>query len=103
MKIVTFVPLTHADKVREAFAKAGAGQIGDYDSCSFSSLGTGRFRPQEGAKPFIGEIGKIEKVEEERIEVICPEEIFEAVVKVVRAAHPYDKPAIDVYPLLNNL
>lgn len=101
MKIVVFVPVSHADYVRKAFAESGAGQIGNYDFCSFSSKGFGRFRPGEGSKPFIGEQGVIEEVEEERIEVICPYSKLEMVLKAVRAAHPYEEPAIDVYPLLN--
>ena len=101
VKIVTFVPLSHAKKVRQAFAQAGAGHIGNYDYCSFSSLGTGRFRPMKGAKPFIGETNKIEEVKEERIEVICRMKILDTVLKAVRVAHPYEEPVIDVYPLLN--
>jgi hypothetical protein len=99
-KIVVFTPLSHADQVREALAKAGAGHIGNYDACSFSSRGVGRFRPLKGAKPFIGEVGEIETVEEERIEVICPANILEKVLKEVKKAHPYEEPAIDVYPLV---
>lgn len=102
VKIVVFTPLTHADAVREALAKAGAGHIGNYDSCSFSGRGIGRFRPLKDAKPFIGEAGKIEEVEEEKIETICPKEILPEVLKAVLGAHPYEEPAIDIYPLLNH-
>lgn len=101
VKIVVFTPLTHADQIREALAKAGAGQIGNYDSCSFSSRGIGRFWPLKGAKPFVGEPGKLEEVEEERIEVICPKGKLEAALAAVKKAHPYEEPAIDVIPLLN--
>ncbi len=101
VKIVVFVPLSHSDVVRKAFAEAGAGNIGNYDSCSFSSRGIGRFRALKGAKPFIGEEGKLEEVEEERIEVVCAAGIVERVLLAVRAAHPYEQPAIDVYPLLS--
>ena len=101
IKIAVFVPASHADAVRKAFAEAGAGHIGAYDFCSFTTKGVGRFCPLKGSKPFIGEQGKIEEVEEERIEVLCPSEILEKVLKAVRAAHPYEEPAIDVYPLLN--
>lgn len=101
MKIVVFVPATHADLIRSTLAEAGAGHFGNYDFCSFSSVGTGRFRGLEGTNPFIGEPGKIEEVEEERVEVICPIEKKDAVLEAVRKAHPYEEPAIDVYPLLN--
>lgn len=82
-------------------AEAGAGHIGNYDYCSFSSRGVGRFRGFEGTKPFIGEPGKVEEVEEERIEVICPVEKLDSVLAAVKKVHPYEEPAIDVYPLLN--
>lgn len=108
IKIVIFVPSAHADKVREALAEAGAGHVGNYDRCSFSVKGVGRFRPLKGSKPFMGEpvpigkqAGKIEEVEEERIETICPCEKLDEVLAAVKAAHPYEKPAIDVCPLLN--
>src|SRR4030067_928831 len=68
VKIVVFVPETHADAVREAIGKAGAGKIGNYTHCSFSSQGIGRFKPEEGAHPAVGKIGKIESGREERIE-----------------------------------
>ena len=101
MKIVVFVPATHAGQIREALAGAGAGHVGNYDFCSFSSKGMGRFRGGEGTNPFIGEPGKIEEVDEERIETICPSEKLDAVLDVVMKAHPYEEPAIDVYPILN--
>lgn len=102
VKIVVFTPVSHSDAIRKAFADAGAGHIGNYDSCSFTSVGTGRFRGLEGTKPFIGEPGKIEEVREEKIEVICAAEMLGKVLKAVKAVHPYEEPAIDVYPLLNH-
>ncbi len=100
VKIAVFVPVTHAQKMRDVLAEGGAGKLGDYDSCSFSSRGMGRFRPLKGAKPFTGEIGKVEETEEEKIEVLCAHENVEKILKVIKAAHPYEEPAIDVYPLL---
>lgn len=100
VKIVVFTPLSHADQVRDALGRAGAGHVGTYDFCSFSSRGIGRFRPLKGADPLIGAEGKFEEVEEERIEVICPVEIFKTVVAAVKKVHPYEEPAIDVIPLL---
>lgn len=102
LKIVVYVPSSHADKVREALAESGAGHIGNYDFCSFSTKGTGRFRGLEGSKPFIGESGKIEKVEEEKIETICPTEKLDEVLQALKEIHPYEEPAIDIYPLLND-
>jgi len=101
VKIVVFTPVSHGDVIRKALADAGAGHIGNYDFCSFTSVGTGRFRGLEGSKPFIGEPGKIEETPEEKIDTICPKEILEKVLKAVRAVHPYEEPAIDIYPLLN--
>lgn len=99
MKLAVFVPISHVDEVRFALAKAGAGKIGDYDSCSFSSTGEGRFRPLDGANPYIGSIGEIEVVEEEKIEVVFPTSIKSRVLKAMLKAHPYEEPAYDFYTL----
>ena len=99
LKIVTYVPVTHADKVREVIGKAGGGKLGDYSFCSFSSKGVGKFLPNAGAKPAIGAVGKLESVEEERIEFVCAAELRAKVVKAIRRAHPYEEPAIDVWPI----
>jgi hypothetical protein len=79
--------------------KAGAGKIGNYSFCTFSSKGIGRFRPEDGANPHIGVVGKFEEVTEERIETVCARENLAAVVKAIKEAHPYDEVALDVYPL----
>lgn len=100
VKIVVFVPVSHADTVRKALAESGAGRVGNYDFCSFSVKGIGRFRPGEGANPYVGKIGEIEKVEEERIETICLGEKLDMVLKAIKKAHPYEYPAIDISPLL---
>lgn len=101
VKIVVYVPVTHADAVRKVLADAGAGKMGAYDSCSFSVKGIGRFRPLKGAKPFLGTAGKIKTVAEERIETVCPHTSYKKIVKAVREVHPYEEPAIDVILLLN--
>ncbi len=101
VKIVIFVPETHANVVREAMGKAGAGKIGNYTYCSFSSKGIGRFRPEQGANPHIGEVGKFEEVEEERIETVCTRESIDAVIKAMKKVHPYEEVAFDIYPLEN--
>jgi len=99
VKIVVFVPESHTNVVREAIGKAGAGKIGNYTFCSFSSKGVGRFRPEEGAHPTIGEVGKLEMVPEERIEVACSREILSDVVAAIKKVHPYEEVALDVYPI----
>jgi hypothetical protein len=100
VKIVVFVPVTHADKIREVLGKAGAGKAGNYSFSSFSVRGTGRFKPEKGADPAIGRVGKYESVEEERIEVIAPFENHREIVEEVKKAHPYEEPAIEVYATL---
>jgi len=99
-KIDVFAPTTHADKIRKVLAENGAGHVGNYDCCSFSTKGIGRFRGLEGTKPFVGEAGKIEQVEEEKIETICPIDKVKSVVEAIKKVHPYEEPAIDVFPLL---
>lgn len=95
-KLTTYVPLGSAEAVRAALAGAGAGRIGDYEAASFSSPGSGRFRPLAGAQPVIGSVGESEVVEEERIEVVLPRTRRTAVVRALLAAHPYEEPAWDV-------
>ena len=99
VKFVVFVPLSYADAVRKVLGEAGAGKIGNYDFCSFSSRGTGRFRRNEKTNPAVGEAEKYEAVEEERIEAIVPREILKEVVEKVKSAHPYEEVAFDIYPL----
>lgn len=101
VKIVVFVPETHTDIVRDAMGKAGAGKLGNYSHCSFSVKGIGRFRPEKGANPHVGEVGKSEEVAEERIEVTCPREILKTVIAEIKKVHPYEEIAMDVYPLEN--
>ena len=98
-KIVVYVPVAGADKIRRALSGVGAGRIGNYDSASFSVRGVGRFRPLPGAKPAIGEVGKLEAVEEERIETVVRKEDLKEVVFSVRKVHPYEEPVIDVFEL----
>ncbi|RJQ33798.1 hypothetical protein C4556_03740 [Candidatus Parcubacteria bacterium] len=100
-KVVVFVPVANAESLRQAIGDAGGGKIGNYSHCSFSSHGTGRFKPLEGAHPAIGEIGKLEEVEEERIEFVCTEKKLQTVLAAIRKAHPYEEPAIDVWKLVD--
>ncbi len=99
LKICVGVPESHADAVREALGSAGAGKIGNYDFCSFSCKGVGRFRPLSGAKPAIGEIGQIETVSEEQIQTVCYRSDLDKIIKAIKQVHPYEEPVIDVYPL----
>jgi hypothetical protein len=101
VKIVVFVPETHTDAIRKVIGENGAGKIGNYNFCSFSAKGVGRFNPTEGANPHIGEIGKLEEVLEERIEFVCPRENIKKVVNAIKENHPYEEVALDIYPLEN--
>ena len=96
-KLVTFVPSDHADAVRAALAEAGAGRIGDYSGCAFTSTGTGHFRPGDGANPFTGTPGEPESAEEVRLEVEVARWEVARVVKALKEAHPYEEVAYDVY------
>ncbi|CCD94492.1 conserved hypothetical protein [Bradyrhizobium sp. ORS 375] len=98
-KIVVYVPTADAEAVRSAMGEAGAGRIGNYDYCSFTVTGTGRFRALAGAHPTIGAVGQLEAVAEDRIETVCAEDRLKPVLTAIRAAHPYEEPAIDVYPI----
>ena len=99
-KLVVFVPREALDPLREALFAAGAGRIGDYDRCSWYTLGTGTFFGGETTDPSVGEKGREQRVSELRLETVYPEERHDDVVAALRAAHPYDEPAFDVYPLL---
>jgi dinuclear metal center YbgI/SA1388 family protein len=101
-KLVTFCPTDHAEKVRAAIFKAGAGVIGEYDCCSFNLDGKGSFRAGDTADPFVGEKGQIHYESEVRIETILPAWIENRVVSAMIDAHPYEEVAFDVYPLDNS-
>ncbi|CAG7605949.1 GTP cyclohydrolase 1 type 2 [Paenibacillus solanacearum] len=98
-KLVVFVPVDYADKVRQAMFDAGAGWIGDYSHCSFNIEGSGTFMPREGTEPFIGKQGKLETAKEIRIETIVPQSVERRVVQAMLKAHPYEEVAYDLYLL----
>lgn len=100
-KWVIYVPASGgaADAVREALFAAGAGRLGDYAQCSWSTAGTGQFLPLEGSAPAIGRVGAVERVAEDRVETIAPAARRRAVLAAVRAAHPYEEPAFDILPM----
>ncbi len=94
-----FVPESHADTVRDVMWKAGAGKIGNYSHCTFSSKGVGRFKPERGANPAIGKVGSIEEVAEERIEIVCERSLLQNVIAAIKKVHPYEEVALDIYPI----
>lgn len=100
-KLAVFVPNEYTEKVSEEICRAGAGWIGNYAHCTFRTSGTGTFLPLEGTNPFIGQAGKLEKVEETRLETIIPETRLSRVIKAMLKAHPYEEVAYDLYPLVN--
>jgi dinuclear metal center YbgI/SA1388 family protein len=100
-KLVTFCPSEHADKVRDALFSAGAGNIGNYDSCSYNLEGFGTFRASDDAKPFVGEKNILHREPEVRIEVIFPGYAEQKLISAMKEAHPYEEIAYDVYPLTN--
>jgi len=100
-KLVTFVPTAEAEKVRTALFDAGAGNIGNYDSCSYNISGTGSFRGNDLTHPFAGEKNQLHYEEEIRIETIFPKNIQSKVISALLEAHPYEEVAYDIYPLDN--
>jgi len=98
-KLVWFVPREALDATRDAVFAAGAGRIGDYDRCSFYTDGTGTFLGGEGTAPAVGRAGVEERVPELRVETVVTVECLDAVVAALRAAHPYEEVAYDLYPL----
>lgn len=101
-KLITFVPTADAEKVREAIFAAGAGHIGNYDSCSFNQAGSGSFRGNENTKPYAGEKNKLHFEEETRIETIFPKHLQSKIIYALLKAHPYEEVAYDIYPLDND-
>jgi dinuclear metal center YbgI/SA1388 family protein len=99
-KLVVYVPGEQLEQVRSAAFRAGAGQVGDYSGCSFTVEGVGTFHPGEGTSPTRGLPGCDEKVQEVRLEISVQSEVLRAVLADVRAVHPYEEPAIDVYPVI---
>jgi len=102
VKLVVFVPAKEAERVRKAMYDAGAGQIGNYDCCSYNLEGEGTFRAVEGANPFVGKINELHVEAEIRVEVIVQKTRISKVVKKMISVHPYEEVAYDIYPLLNS-
>ncbi len=101
-KLVVFCPNEYADIVRNALFEAGAGNIGDYDSCSYNIQGQGSFRAHEGSNPFVGEVNKLHFESEIRIETVFPAFLQKMIIASMLKAHPYEEVAYDIYPLEND-
>ncbi|MBC9252019.1 NGG1p interacting factor NIF3 [Pseudomonas alcaligenes] len=98
-KLCFYVPESHLDVVKTAMFAAGAGRIGNYDSCCWQTLGTGQYRPLNGSEPFLGQLGRIEEVAEWKVELVVADELIHDVVKAMKNTHPYETPAFDVWRL----
>ncbi len=101
VKIVVNIPEDYLDVVRNAILDAGAGIIGNYTHCSNSSKIIGTFKPNKDANPFLGNVGNVEYVNEEKLEVQCNIEDAKGIIEVIREVHPYEEPGIDIIPLLS--
>ena len=101
LKLAVFAPSSHAEAVRKALGEAGAGKIGNYDFCSFSTRGVGCYRGNKKSNPAIGKAGNLEFVEEEKIEVVVPRAILKEVIAKMKKVHPYEEITFDIYPMEN--
>lgn len=101
VKIFVTIPVENVSDVRDAVCKARAGVIGEYTFCTSSTKSIGTFIPSENANPHIGEKNKIEFVEEEKLEFVCDVENVKNVIQELRKTHPYEEPAIDIIPLID--
>lgn len=101
VKIFVTVPIENVEDVRNAVCSAGAGIIGNYTYCTSSIKTLGTFKPNENANPYIGEKNKMEFVEEEKLEFVCDVDKVRRVLIELRKVHPYEEPAIDIYPLID--
>lgn len=101
VKIIVTVPLKNVEDVRKAMCEAGAGVIGNYSFCTTATKSIGTFIPNENAKPHIGKKGKLEFVKEDKLEAVCDLSNVKQVITKIREVHPYEEPAIDIVPLLD--
>lgn len=98
-RLGVYVPESHLETVKQALFAAGAGRIGNYDSCCWQTRGQGQFRALDGSKPFLGQQGSVETVVEYRLELVCAESCIRAALQALRDSHPYEEPAYDVVRL----
>ena len=101
VKIFVTVPIDNVENVRKAVCEAGAGIIGEYSYCTSSTRVTGTFIPSENANPYIGELNKLEYVDEEKLEFVCDVDKVKKVIEQLRVNHPYEETAIDIIPLID--
>lgn len=101
VKIIVTIPVENTEEVRNAICSEGAGIIGNYSYCSMSTKCIGTFKPNDNANPYIGENNKLEFVNEDKLEVVCPIEKVKNVITKLREVHPYEEPGIDIIPLLD--
>lgn len=99
LKLTFYVPESHLEAVKEALFRAGAGRLGDYDCCAWQVQGQGQFRPLPGSDPFLGQQGRLELVDEYRVEMIVPDACVNAAVAALKASHPYEAAAYDLIRL----
>lgn len=102
-KLCFYVPESHLELVKLATFAAGAGRIGDYDSCCWQVPGQGQYRPLDGSTPFAGQHGVLEEVTEYRVEMVCERSCVRSVVAALLEAHPYEQPAWDLVSLVTEL
>lgn len=98
-KLCFFVPGSHVEETKQAIFATGAGRIGDYDCCAWQCQGQGQFRPLDGSQPFLGQQGELERVSEYKVELVCRDELIHDALAALKAAHPYEEPAYEVYLL----
>lgn len=96
-KMCYFVPESHLEVTKAALFESGAGRIGDYDCCAWQCKGYGQFRPLDGSRPFLGQAGEVEQVEEFRVELVCRDELIRAAVQALKKSHPYEEPAYEIF------
>jgi hypothetical protein len=100
-QIYVYIPIKNKESVKQAMFKAGAGRLGEYDECCFEYQGMGQFRPLEGSDPHLGRKGRLELVQEVKVEMICDQSHLSGVIKAMREAHPYEEVAFGVLELVN--
>ncbi len=98
-KICVYVPENSVEKVKQALFEAGAGRIGNYDSCCWQTAGTGQFRPLEGSNPAIGSLNEVEFTPEVKVELVCADDLIKQAIAAMKQSHPYEEPAFDAWQL----
>lgn len=96
LKIEFYVPEEQLHRVKQAMFDAGAGKVGDYDSCAWQILGDGQYKPGEGSNPFRGQQDRLETLSEYKVEMVCAEEFIAEVVRAMKDSHPYEEVAYSV-------